>query len=165
MDSVVTPATQEIFLRLAAAAAAGSVIGLNRELHGKPAGLRTHALVTLGSAVATLACLHYGTPNQLPNQDALSRVIQGIITGIGFLGAGVIMREQSSSRIHGLTTAATIWVAASLGIVCAIGHWPLVLMATGWVLAILVLGSPLEKFISRLWKSNPNSHDSDHEDS
>lgn len=163
MDSVVTSATQEIFLRLAAAVAIGSVIGLNRELHSKPAGLRTHALVTLGSAVATLACIHYGGVNHLPGLDALSRVIQGIITGIGFLGAGVIMREQSSSRIHGLTTAATIWVAASLGIVCALGQWQLVLLATGWVLVILVLGSPLERFISKLWKRNQDGSGSDHE--
>lgn len=163
MDSVVTSATQEVFLRLAAAVAIGSVIGLNRELHSKPAGLRTHALVTLGSAVSALACIHYGMANHLPGLDALSRVIQGIITGIGFLGAGVIMREQSSSRIRGLTTAATIWVAASLGIVCAIGHWQLVLLATGWVLVILVLGGTLERMIVRLWKRNQDSANSDHE--
>jgi putative Mg2+ transporter-C (MgtC) family protein len=147
-------ATQEVFLRLAAAVLIGVVIGMNRELRGKPAGVRTHALVTLGAAVATLT-LYSNTP---PNQDALSRVIQGIITGIGFLGAGVIIRDQIGNRVHGLTTAATIWVAASLGIVCGVGHWRLVLMATGWVLLILILGGPLEKLISKLWKGNQDDH-------
>src|SRR5690242_14292326 len=96
-----------IAIRLGCAVLAGAVIGLDRELRRKPAGLRTHALVSLGAAItliATVAASH-GAP------DAMSRAIQGIITGIGFLGAGVIMQHAAEHRVEGLTTAASIWVA------------------------------------------------------
>jgi len=104
----------EIAVRLGAALILGSAVGLNRDLHGKPAGVRTHALVSLGSAVAVIISL--GLPGEVKSMDpnAISRVLQGILTGIGFLGAGVILRNPTG-HVTGLTTAATIGFAPSWG--------------------------------------------------
>jgi putative Mg2+ transporter-C (MgtC) family protein len=122
----------DVFLRLGAAVLAGAFIGIDREIRDKPAGLRTITLVSLGSAVFTLTALE-------PELDATSRVIQGIITGIGFLGAGTIVRGRTEQSIRGLTTAASIWLAAAIGIACALAYWPLVLTASGFGLLVLAL--------------------------
>jgi putative Mg2+ transporter-C (MgtC) family protein len=98
----------DILLRLGAALLIGGVVGLNRELHHKPTGLRTLSLVGLGSALAVLALA------QDPQADT-SRVIQGVITAVGFIGAGVILHPATGGdQVHGLTTAATIWVTAAM---------------------------------------------------
>jgi putative Mg2+ transporter-C (MgtC) family protein len=123
----------DVFLRLGAAVLAGALIGIDREIRDKPAGLRTITLVSLGSAVFTLSALGPET------EDATSRVIQGIITGIGFLGAGTIVRGQTEQSIRGLTTAASIWLAAAIGIACALAYWPLVLAGSGFGLLVLAL--------------------------
>ena len=99
----------DILLRLLAATVVGGLIGLNREFRHKSAGLRTHALVALGAAVVTALVARSIDGTGIVHFDAISRVIQGIITGIGFLGAGVILRTDNSQVIHGLTTAASIW--------------------------------------------------------
>jgi putative Mg2+ transporter-C (MgtC) family protein len=135
----------EIALRLIAATLVGGVIGLNRDLHGKPTGVRTMGLVSLGSALIVIAAGLEGG-----NGDA-TRAVQGIVTGIGFLGAGVIVKDSTSDRIHGLTTAATIWLTAALGVTCGLAHWVLVLVATGLSLVVLVFGGPVEKAIHRRW--------------
>ena len=103
----------DVFLRLGVALAVGAIIGLDRELRGKPAGLRTVALVSLGSAVFVLTVASPGA-----SVDSTSRVIQGIVTGIGFLGAGTIIRGQTEQSVKGLTTAASVWLAAAGGIAC-----------------------------------------------
>src|SRR5438477_3708370 len=113
------PTHSDTALRLMAATAVGALIGLNREMRGKPAGLRTHSLVTLGAALMTLCGVYLSVGE---DANATSRVLQGIITGIGFLGVGVIIRDNAG-HVRGLTTAATIWMAAALGIVCGIGYW------------------------------------------
>jgi putative Mg2+ transporter-C (MgtC) family protein len=100
----------QVFFRLAAAVGAGALIGLDRELRRKPAGLRTLALVALGSAVFILETVD---PAQGVATDGTSRVIQGVVTGVGFLGAGSILRGASEESIRGLTTAASIWLAAA----------------------------------------------------
>ncbi|MFN7930092.1 MAG: MgtC/SapB family protein [Blastocatellia bacterium] len=151
MDPIPALGLGEISLRLGIAIVSGSVLGLNRELHNKPAGLRTHALVTLGAAIITLSSLHFTPDGHLTNPDALSRVIQGIITGIGFLGAGVILRDANGRQVYGLTTAATVWCAAGLGIACGMGYWRFVLLSVGIILLVLVTGGPLEKFVARHW--------------
>lgn len=138
----------EVILRLVAATVVGCAIGLNRELKGKPAGLRTHALVTLGAALFTLSSIHFSLSLGVAGADALSRVMQGIITGLGFLGAGVILRDEEG-HVRGLTTAATIWVAASLGILCGIGYWIGVIIAVSLVLIVLIVGEPVERFFER----------------
>jgi len=133
------------FLRLGAAILVGGTIGLNRDLRGKPAGVRTHALVALGSALATSVLEGEGK-----DPAAVSRVIQGIITGIGFLGAGVILHPEGGSVVRGLTTAASIWVVATLGIACGAGQWVLAGAGTGFTLTVLVLGGPLERVVHRI---------------
>src|SRR5947207_360300 len=122
MLRVMLSGNEEIALRLGAALLVGTILGLNRELHGKPAGLRTHALVSLGAAVATIVVLKSPDGSLATDQNAISRVVQGILTGVGFLGAGVILHDPNG-HISGLTTAATIWICAVLGLVCGLGHW------------------------------------------
>jgi putative Mg2+ transporter-C (MgtC) family protein len=120
------------------------VLGLNRDLHGKPTGVRTLGFVCLGSALAVLS-IHAVT-----GTDA-SRVIQGIVTGVGFLGAGVIVRNDSGHHVHGLTTAACVWVTACLGAACAIAEWQIVVLGIALVFVILIFGGPFEKAIDRRW--------------
>lgn len=122
-----------ITARMAAALLLGAIIGVQRELMGKPAGLRTHALVTLAAAIFTLGPIEAGM--QLAD---LSRVIQGIATGIGFIGAGVILKRHAEGEVIGLTTAATIWTATAIGVTVGLGH--VVLSAIGVALTWLVLG-------------------------
>lgn len=142
------PTLTETILRLSVAMIVGCAIGLNRDLRGKPAGLRTHALVTIGSALLAMTSIHIAITTGGSASDAASRVIQGIVTGIGFLGVGVIIRD-SAGRVQGLTTAATIWVAASLGVACGIGYWPAVAIAVILVFIVLLIGGPLELFMER----------------
>ena len=105
-----TPLTYgEVFLLLAVAVGAGALIGLDREIRRKPAGLRTLALVSLGSALFVLETLDL----LASHPDATSRVIQGVVTGVGFLGAGSIIRGHDEESVRGLTTAASIWLAAA----------------------------------------------------
>lgn len=152
MDPIYVLGFKEVTLRLLIAVAIGSVVGWNRKLNDKPAGLRTHALVTLGAAIITISSLTLDNGKAIADADALSRVIQGIITGIGFLGAGLIIRDASDIKVYGLTTAATIWCAASLGVICGLGHWRFVLLTTGIMLLILIIGGPLEKFSLQVWR-------------
>ena len=143
----------DMALRLGAALIIGSILGLNRELHGKPAGLRTHALVCLGAAVAALISIHSPTGVMTGDANAISRVIQGILTGIGFLGAGVILRDPAG-HITGLTTAATIWVCAVLGVVCGLGYWSILITAVSLAFIALLLGKVVERFALRVFKRN-----------
>ena len=129
----------DIILRLGGAMLVGCAIGLNRELHHKPTGMRTLGLVALGSALAVLGVAQ-------DSQGDVSRVIQGVITGIGFLGAGVILHRPTGGKVHGLTTAATIWVTASLGILCGLAAWRTVAIAALLVLFLLIVGGPIEKW-------------------
>ena len=132
-----------VLVRLAAAVGVGALIGLDRELRQKPAGIRTLALVALGSAVFVLETID---STRSPYTDPTSRVIQGIITGVGFLGAGSIMRTVGEESVRGLTTAASIWLAAAMGIACGLANWPLVVV--GGLLGVLVLViTPVERVI------------------
>ena len=139
----------DVVLRLLAATGIGGAIGLNRELTRKPAGLRTHALVALGSALATVSALTLGDPVGVSHGDAASRVIQGIVAGIGFIGGGVILHTEGRNVV-GLTTAATIWVAAALGISCAVGQWRVAGSAVLIALVVLVVGRPVEGALHRI---------------
>ncbi len=127
--------TWDIVLRLGVAAVAGCLLGLNRELLGKPAGLRTHALVSLGSALIAVTILNIPGVNA---GEALSRVMQGVVTGIGFLGAGVIL-QRSSGKVTGLTTAAMVWMAAMLGLAAGAGRWLEVIIAVVLTFFVLIL--------------------------
>lgn len=130
--------------RLIAALLLGAIVGIQRELQSKPAGVRTHALVSLGAALFTIIPVEAGM--QLGD---LSRVIQGIATGIGFIGAGVIVKIHVEREVIGLTTAATVWAATAIGVAVGMGH---ILLATvGVVLTWLVLAgfARLDSRISR----------------
>src|SRR6185295_9046623 len=140
---------REPILRLLAAVIAGAGLGVDRELREKPAGLRTHALVALGSALITVLSVELVQVGPKLDAGAVSRTIQGVITGIGFLGAGVILRNQSGESVHGLTTAASIWVVASLGVACGLGQLPLAFSTLGIALLVLNLGGPLERALHR----------------
>jgi putative Mg2+ transporter-C (MgtC) family protein len=125
-------ALARIVVRLVLAALLGAVVGIQRELVGKPAGLRTHMLVSLGAALFVLACLESG---MAPND--LSRVIQGLATGIGFLGGGAILKVSEHREISGLTTAAGIWLTAAVGVTVGLGQWGLA--AVGALLTWMIL--------------------------
>jgi putative Mg2+ transporter-C (MgtC) family protein len=123
-----------ILIRLAAALALGAVIGLQRESVGAAAGLRTHMLVTLAAAVFVLAPQTVGM-----SAEQLSRVIQGVATGIGFIGGGAVLKLAADREILGLTTAATIWLATAVGIAVGMGRLGLAAIVVGasWVILVL----------------------------
>jgi len=143
--------TTDIFLRLLLAALAGVALGLNRDLHGKPTGVRTLGLVGLASALIVIAVGH-------GDGDA-SRVMQGIVTGIGFLGAGVIIRSEKGKHVHNLTTAACVWLTACVGAACGVGEWRLLLIGTPIVFVILMFGGSFEKWAHRLWPAKDETKD------
>ena len=139
-----------IFLiRLIAATLFGAVIGYERQRAGKAAGLRTHILVAAGTSMFILGCEGAGIRT---DSDAISRVIQGIITGIGFVGAGSIIKRDSERDIQGVTTSAGIWMTAAIGVTVGLGMIGLALMAT--VLSLLILRVTVY-FERRLSKTKP----------
>ncbi len=136
----------EILLRLGTATLAGGAIGLDRDLHGKPIGLKTLGIVGLSTATVVLLAVQFAEPGKIT--DATSRVIQGILTGIGFLGAGVIVRHRF--RVHGLTSAACAFLAACLGIACGAGEWKIVLIALVIAIVLLTVGRRIERRLHRM---------------
>jgi len=141
----------DIALRLLMATLIGSGIGLDRELRGKAAGMRTHALVSLGAALIVVVTIRL-TPVGFEHIDAISRAIQGIIVGVGFLGGGAILKTSGPESVQGLTTAASIWVVASLGIACGAGQWIASLIGLILALLILIVGTFVERFFHRVAK-------------
>lgn len=137
----------EVVLRLGIATLAGAAIGLNRDLHGKPIGVRTLGLVSLATAMMVVLASQSGSPTQFT--DASSRVVQGILTGIGFLGAGVIVRAEHHFRIRGLTSAACTWLTACVGIVCGAGQWAIVAVGLFITFVLLLFGGHMERVIHR----------------
>lgn len=139
----------DILARLGVAALIGCILGLNRELHAKPAGMRTHGLICLGAALITVASTQMAFDGTRVDSDSVLRAIQGILAGIGFMGGGAILRDVPQRSIHGLTTAATLWVAACLGIACGAGLWLTAFGTLGIALAVLILGNPVERAFRR----------------
>lgn len=130
--------------RLLVAVMLGAVIGVQRELAGKPAGLRTHALVCLAAAIFTLVPIEAGM-----DLDGVSRVVQGIATGIGFIGAGVILKREQEGEVIGLTTAATIWTATAIGIAVGLGRVLFAAIAVGLTWLVLTVLTQMEARIRR----------------
>jgi len=124
--------TLELFLRLGLAALLGYLIGLERQFRGQPAGDRTHALAALGAAAYTLLSL-YAFPGGDP-----SRVAAQVVVGLGFLAAGVVIRDTSQGMIHGLTTAAGIWAVGAMGLAIGVGWYAFGLVVAGLVFLILI---------------------------
>jgi putative Mg2+ transporter-C (MgtC) family protein len=131
----------DVTVRLVSAVLAGAILGINRDLHHKPAGLRTHALVALGSAMIVVVAASITEASA----ETVGRAIQGLVTGVGFIGAGVILHHDAERRVVGLTTAASIWVAAALGVACGAGDWIVALLGLALTLAVLVFGGPIER--------------------
>src|SRR3982751_3698864 len=129
----------EMLLRLLAALMAGAFIGYERSFHGRPAGLRTHVLVCLASAVLMLVTVYEDQWVRTPGEARLdpTRMAQGIMTGIGFLGAGVIVKE--GLNVRGLTTAASIWITAAIGVLAGGGLYPPMVVSTLLALSVLSL--------------------------
>ena len=123
-----------VIIRLLAATIFGAMVGFERERAGKPAGLRTHILVCLGTTVFVLVCGSSGM-----SSDGLSRVIQGIVTGIGFIGAGSILKLSEERDIRGLTTAAGVWMTAAIGVGVGLGVIGVAGIST--LLALIILAA------------------------
>lgn len=121
-----------VIVRLLVAAILGGILGYEREQQGKSAGIRTHMLVAIGAALFVLIPQQSGMPI-----NELSRVLQGLVAGVGFLGAGTIVKGNSEEQVHGLTTAAGIWLTAAIGVAAGLGRESTAILST--VLALLVL--------------------------
>jgi putative Mg2+ transporter-C (MgtC) family protein len=134
----------ETLVRMTVAVVASGLIGWDRQRNGQPAGLRTHMLVGLGAALMVSIPLGNGMA------DA-SRAVQGVATGIGFLCAGDILHHvrDGSERVKGLTSAASLWVTAAIGMVAAVGQWRYVVIGTIGTMLILVVMHPVERFLVR----------------
>lgn len=145
--------TADVPLRLVAALVCGVVLGLNRQLHGKMAGVRTQGVVALGAALATIA----GTMAD-GSGAGVTRVMQGIVAGVGFLGAGVIVKSARSQAVHGLTTAAITWLSAALGIACGAGLYLPALSTLVLTLALLWFGPRVEAWMHRRWPVTEDAH-------
>jgi putative Mg2+ transporter-C (MgtC) family protein len=141
----------DIVLRLGVAVLVGGMVGLERQLDRKPAGLRTHMLVSLGAATFVMTSIQVGMGQV--DANAISRIMQGIISGVGFLGAGEIFSKSRSNseevRIQGLTSAAAIWVSASLGAAVGCGLWFMALSSATATVLILWLVKKLEAKLNR----------------
>jgi putative Mg2+ transporter-C (MgtC) family protein len=132
----------DLTLRLLLAAGLGAAVGLEREYRQKPAGLRTNILIAVGSALFTTISITIAREGGTPD-----RVAAQVVTGIGFLGAGAILRSGRS--VHGMTTAATIWVNAAVGMAAGAGAYAMAALATAITLAVLSLLPPVERYFER----------------
>jgi putative Mg2+ transporter-C (MgtC) family protein len=133
-----------MFVRLLLAAVLGGLLGIEREQHGKDAGVRTHMLVAMGAALFVLVSQQSG----MPNAD-LSRVVQGVIAGVGFLGAGAILKLDGEERVKGLTTAAGIWLTAAIGVAAGMGREATAVLSTLLTLAIFALVPKLVRLMEK----------------
>jgi putative Mg2+ transporter-C (MgtC) family protein len=137
-----------VIIRVTAAVILGGILGIQRERAGKPAGLRTHMIVCLGTAVVVLACLASSM-----DMSGLSRVIQGIVTGIGFIGAGSILKLSEQREIRGLTTAAGLWMTAAIGVAVGLGSLGVALIGTATTFIVLSLIGAVESRLDKREKT------------
>tara|TARA_A100001011_G_scaffold395208_1_gene489534 strand:+ start:3308 stop:4036 length:729 start_codon:yes stop_codon:yes gene_type:complete len=144
--------TIEPFLSLLVASALGSLIGLEREVHGQPAGLRTHMILSLGAALAAILSISYSEFISNPNLPSdPGRIVAQVVSGVGFLGAGAILRFGVS--VKGLTTASSLWTTAIIGIACGSGYYELAAFTTVLVFIILTIINKLEGVILTSYKT------------
>jgi putative Mg2+ transporter-C (MgtC) family protein len=139
-----------VVIRLLLAALLGAAIGIQREHAGKPAGVRTHMLVALGASLFVIASAESGMP-----ASDLSRVVQGLAAGIGFLGGGAILKRTAEGEISGLTTAAGIWLTAAVGVGAGMGRWGAALVGVLLTLVILAVIGRIEYWVNRRAPSTP----------
>ena len=120
----------------------GAMVGLEREIHGKAAGLRTNILICVGAAIFTMVSKQMAGAN-----DSATRIAAQVVTGVGFLGAGAIIQDRGG--VHGLTTAASIWLVASIGMACGAHYYYLALIGTVLTIGVLLGLTPVTKAINR----------------
>lgn len=137
----------EFLTRLGLAALLGALIGFEREIHDQPAGLRTHTLVCIGSALFTMSALEFTGPNIDP-----TRIISNIVVGVGFIGAGAIFKAEN--RVSGASTAADLWVLGAVGLLVGLGAYLNAIIAGLGVWLILVLGHKLKKKVVKTKESD-----------
>jgi putative Mg2+ transporter-C (MgtC) family protein len=155
MDAVGLPHDNLVLaLRLGLATLLGAAVGFNREISLKPAGLRTHALVALGGALLAHIGLQLGQP--AGDGAAASRIIQGMVAGIGFIGGGVILHRADVRTVRGLTTAASIWVVAATGVAVGTGLWRAAVMTVILALVILSVGRRIDHAVHKISSDDPD---------
>jgi putative Mg2+ transporter-C (MgtC) family protein len=142
-----------VTIRLFFALLVGTAIGLQRELTHKPAGLRTHMLVALGTALFIVSAEEYGMQG-----DSIAKIVQGLATGIGFLGGGAILKLTTEKEIHGLTTAAGIWMTAAAGAAAGLGQIAVALVGTLFGLLVLIVFHKLEKELGHRARKDSELH-------
>ncbi|MBS0421501.1 MAG: MgtC/SapB family protein [Proteobacteria bacterium] len=142
-----------VSIRLLAALAVGTAIGLQRELTHKTAGLRTHMLISLGTALFVVGAAESGMPT-----ESLARVIQGIAAGIGFLGGGAILKLTDKQEVHGMTTAAGVWMTAAASAVAALGQIWVAILSTLFALLVLTVFRRLEKDLGLHGRADGENH-------
>lgn len=130
----------DVLIPTAAAVLLGGVIGFERQVSGHFAGLRTHMLVSLASAIFVLACRELSAESAID----LTRVVQGIAAGVGFIGAGTILKTNEGHEVLGLTSASTIWLSAAIGTACGLGQYPLAITSAVMTILVLVILRPVE---------------------
>lgn len=144
----ITPQDMEMLVRLGLAALAGGLIGLERESHGKVAGFRTHALVCLGSALVMVVSIDIHAAYRGTAEVDPSRIAAQVVSGIGFLGAGAIIRFPTG--VTGLTTAASLWVVSAIGLACGAGFFKPALAGTLLVFIVLLFFGQIGRWFN--WK-------------
>ena len=141
--------------RLTLAVLFGAAVGVNRELRQKPAGLRTHALVSLATALLTIIGIVMSGP--VGDTATVGRIVQGLLAGIGFIGGGVILHRNDVRGVHGLTTAAGVWLVAAVGIAVGAGLWEAGAIAIGLALLVLAVGGPIDDRLHGSTSREPDS--------
>lgn len=144
---IAEPTTFDLFLRLGLAVLLGGMLGLERETQAKPAGLRTHMMVSLGAAIFTIAAVGLQSQSGPEAEPDVTRAVQGVAGGIGFLGAGSILRGENG--VQGLTTAASIWSVGAVGVACGAGELALAGMGVGFALTVLLAVGWIERSLLR----------------
>lgn len=151
---------KSLVFRLTLALVVGCLLGLDRQQGGKSAGIRTFMLVSMGAAMFVMIPLQADGESPYAATNALSRTIQGVTTGVGFIGGGMILqqsqREPGRLEVKGLTTAATIWVAAGLGAAIGCGLWQMSLIGAIWTLVTLSGVKKIQKSVSSRFKHHKN---------
>lgn len=142
MESILNSIDFRSFIPLAVSMVLGALIGIEREIHGKPAGLRTNILICMGAATFMVIA-----NRMLASPDAISRMTAGIVTGVGFIGGAVVLRDRAN--VYGVTTAATIWVVTSIGIACGMQLFDIAFAVTFLSLLILIVLNPLDRKIHK----------------
>ena len=135
----------DTLISLLAAFVLGTLIGAERQYRRRGGGLRTHTLVAVGAATFVDIGMH------LNGNAGATQVIAYVVSGVGFLGAGVILHDGDVHRVKGLTTAACVWMTACIGMICGTGNWKILFVTVGFIALLLIVGGPIERALHKRW--------------